>query len=90
MSEQDTQPGQAPSGAGQHPYFVDGVPYDSASSTLTGAQIKARIPNFNPSYQLVREARGDEPDKVVRDTDTESLGPPPPMFYTVPPANFGG
>ena len=30
-------------------YFVDNVKYETDQSTITGAQIKARIPNFDPT-----------------------------------------
>lgn len=70
-------------------YFVNGTKYVSDASNLTGAQIKARIANFDPSYQLVEEGQGDDPDKIIQDNETVSLTPPPPRFYTVPPANFG-
>lgn len=72
-------------------YFVDGVKYAVTENSLTGAQIKAKISNFNPAYQLVLEGRGNEPDKVIADTQTVNVDVDPPLqFYTVPPANFGG
>lgn len=71
-------------------YFVDGKEYKSEDSALTGAQIKARIPDFNPSYQLVLEGRGGQPDRVIGDNDSVDLNVHPPChFYTVPPATFG-
>lgn len=71
-------------------YKVDGVPYKSDQASLTGAQIKAKIPDFNPAYQLVEEGRRGEPDKVIGDQDTVNLDAKPELeFYTVPPATFG-
>jgi hypothetical protein len=71
-------------------YFVDGKEYTTEDSALTGAQIKARIPDFNPSYQLVLEGRGGHPDKVITDSDSVDLNVHPVChFYTVPPATFG-
>jgi hypothetical protein len=74
----------------EYPYFVDGKEYKSTDGGLTGAQIKARIPDFNPSYQLVLEGSAGQPDKVITDNDSVDLNVHPPChFYTVPPATFG-
>lgn len=74
----------------EYHYSVDGKEYNSEDSALTGAQIKARIPDFNPSYQLVLEGRGGQPDRVIGDNDSVDLNVHPPChFYTVPPATFG-
>jgi hypothetical protein len=72
-------------------YFVDGTRYDTASSSLTGAQIKAAIPNFNRSYALYLEEPGDAADRLINDDDSVSLAKDkgPRRFYTVPPATFG-
>lgn len=71
-------------------YFVDGAKYETTLSTITGAEIKAKIPNFNPSYSLYEEERGGQPDKLITDTDSVSLEEGPKRFHTVPPASFGG
>ena len=34
------------------PYFVNNVKYESDLPSLTGAQIKARVPDINVSYFL--------------------------------------
>jgi hypothetical protein len=74
----------------EYEYFVDGKEYKTKDSALTGAQIKARIPDFNPTYQLVEEGRGGHPDKVIPDNETVDLNVHPSLhFYTVPPATFG-
>lgn len=73
----------------KYQYFVDDEKFETDESATTGAQIKARLPNFDPAYQLVQEGRGQEPDKVIGDTDTVDLSPPPPRLYTVPPAMAG-
>jgi hypothetical protein len=72
-------------------YFVDNVKFETDQSTLTGAQIKARIPNLDPSYGLFLEMPGEEPDKqILDDTSVELKKEHGPLrFYTVPPANFG-
>ena len=74
----------------EYHYFVDGKKYTTKDSALTGAQIKAHIPDFNPAYQLVLESRGGQPDRVIGDNDSVDLNVHPPcQFYTVPPATFG-
>ncbi len=74
----------------QYEFTVDGVEYATPNSALTGAQIKALIPNFDPSYQLVKEGKGNDADQVITDETTVSLDVHPrASFYTVPPATFG-
>jgi hypothetical protein len=74
----------------QFEYSVDGVDYVTPSSAITGLQIKALIPNFDPSYQLVKEGHGHDPDEVIADEATVNLDVRPRLaFYTVPPATFG-
>ena len=70
-------------------FFVDGVKYETPLSTITGAEIKALIPNFNPQYALYLEGHGGEPDKLITDTDSVALETGPKKFHTVPPASFG-
>lgn len=72
-------------------FFVDNVKYETDKSTLTGAEIKAMISGFDPSYGLYLEGPGNDPDRLVGDSETISLEKEkgPKRFYTVPPANFG-
>ncbi len=72
-------------------FFVDNKKYTTNSSALTGAELKAMIPNFDPTYSLFMEGPGNEPDRMIGDTDSVSLEKEkgPKRFYTVPPANFG-
>ena len=70
-------------------YFVDGIKYETTQPSVTGADIKAKIPNFNPSYALYLEGQGTEPDKLITDTDSLDLEKGPHKLYTVPPASFG-
>lgn len=74
----------------EYSYFVNGQEYKTEHSALTGAQIKAAIPDFNPAYQLVLEEHDGKPDKVIPDNDTVDLNVHPVChFYTAPPATFG-
>jgi hypothetical protein len=72
-------------------FFVDNTKYSSLVSTLTGAQIKAMIPNFDPGYGLYMEGPGNDPDVLIQDNTTVTLEKEkgPKRFYTVPPATFG-
>ena len=70
-------------------YFVDGVKYETNQSSITGAEIKAAIPNFNPNYSLFLEGQGNEPDKLITDSDSIDLEHGPKRLHTVPPASFG-
>jgi Multiubiquitin len=75
-------------------FFVDTKKYETDKPSLTGAEIKAMIPGFNPTYQLYIEEPGDKPDRPVADTEPFSLAEGEHhgvrKFYTVPPATFGG
>jgi hypothetical protein len=78
----------------QHKYhfFVDATKYETDQETLTGAQIKAMVPGFNPTYQLYLEGHDDAPDKLISDGEAISLDPAGHgirKFYSVPPATFG-
>jgi hypothetical protein len=72
-------------------YFVDGTKYETDQETVTGALIKAKIPNFDHSYSLFLETVGGGPDQLITDDATVSLQKEhgPRRFYTVPPAAFG-
>lgn len=73
-------------------FFVDAKKYESDEESITGAEIKQMIQDFNPAYQLFLENPGDEPDTLVSDTEAFSLDPKGHgvrRFYTVPPATFG-
>jgi hypothetical protein len=72
-------------------YFVDGVKYETDQETVTGALIKAKIPNFDATYALFLESVGGEPDQLISDDSPVSLKKEhgPRRFYTVPPAVAG-
>ncbi len=75
----------------EYSYFVDNVKYESSLPELTGAQIKAKVPNWDPTYNLMLEGHGNDPDRIIGDSDTVSLKSDhgPRRFFRVPPANFG-
>ncbi len=72
-------------------FFVDNVKYESELPALTGAQIKAKVPNWDPSFGLSLEGHGDEPDQLIADNQVVNLDTDhgPRRFTRVPPANYG-
>ena len=69
-------------------YFVDAIRYETDSTALTGAEIKA-VANIPASYQLFLEEEGDTPDKAISDAESVNLEHKPKHFFAVPPATFG-
>lgn len=72
-------------------YFVDNVEYKTREESLTGAQIIARVPDWNPANSLVLEGEGSEKDEVIPPTATVVFKgrASPAHFIAVPPATFG-
>jgi multiubiquitin len=83
--EQPTPIGEKPN----YHYFLDGKRVDNPSSSLTGAEIRAKLPPDQKNYAIYLETEGDDPDKLISDSETFSLEKHIPHFFTVPPANFG-
>lgn len=74
--------------AKQNHFFVDAKKYETDSTALTGAQIKAQA-NVAATYQLFLEEKGDAPDRPISDGESVNLEHEPKHFYAVPPATFG-
>ncbi|QTI78333.1 multiubiquitin domain-containing protein [Roseomonas marmotae] len=72
-------------------FFVNGARYETDQKTLTGAEIKAMVPNWDATHDLTLEGRGDEPDRAIGDDESVSLGAAHGIlrFSSVPKANFG-
>lgn len=72
-------------------YFVDSTQYTTDQAELTGAQITARIPDWNPENSLVLEGHEHDPDEVIHPTSVVRFeGRHEPAHFTVvPPATFG-
>ncbi|MFM0125520.1 hypothetical protein P0D73_42865 [Paraburkholderia sp. RL18-101-BIB-B] len=72
-------------------YFVESVEYTTEHASLTGAQITARVPDWNPVNSLVLESEDSSEDEVVHPTTVvEFKGRTTPAhFAIVPPATFG-
>lgn len=69
-------------------FFVDNKKYETDRSSMNGAEIKA-IAEVQPNYQLFLEAHGNDPDRMISDGESLTIGTPPLHFYAVPPATFG-
>ena len=67
---------------------IDGVEYKVSQASLTGIQIKA-LAHKDAQYQLFLEQHGNDPDKLIGDTEGVQMKNGL-HFYTVPPATFGG
>lgn len=76
-------------GKPEYHYFLDGKRIDNPTSSLTGADIRAKLPPDQKNYAIYLETQGDKPDELVKDDRTFSLENNIPHFFTVPPANFG-
>ena len=72
-------------------YFVGKDKYETDQPQLSGAQIKAKIPNLDPSFLLSLEGHGKDPDRIIGDNDFVSFENVHGHlhFTLVPPANFG-
>jgi hypothetical protein len=75
----------------KYSYFVDGVKYDWGQEKVTGAQIRAQLPDSHKTYGLFLEGNGKDPDQKIEDSTVVNLEKEkgPRRFYTVPPATFG-
>lgn len=73
----------------KYSYFVDDVEYHTDQPTITGAAIKAKIPNYPAGYSLVLEGKGHADDTTVTDTTEVDLTHGHPHLFLKPPANFG-
>jgi hypothetical protein len=72
-------------------FFVAGVAYTTEHQALSGAQIMAMIPGWDPADSLVLEGDCADPDEVIRPTTTVNFKDRhgPAQFAIVPPATFG-
>lgn len=71
-------------------FLVNGTRYDTDQRHLTGLQIKARVPDWDPGHDLVLEGHGNDPDRPVADDEAINLDVKPARrFSSVPKANFG-
>jgi multiubiquitin len=66
---------------------IDRQEYRVTATGMTGAQLKT-LAGKDASYQLFLEEQGNDPDRLI--SDTQSIALTNGMhFYTVPPATLG-
>lgn len=75
-------------------FFVGDDKYETDMETVTGAYVKARVPNLPQGSTLSLEGHGNDPDLPFGDNDQVSLElghgqGGPRRFTVVPPATFG-
>lgn len=72
-------------------FFVGSEKYETTERELTGAQIKAYVPDVVPGTKLSLEGHGHDPDQIIADDEKVAMddGHGPRRFTLVPPANFG-
>jgi hypothetical protein len=72
-------------------FFVSGVRFDTPHRSLSGAQIKAMVPDWDQTHDLVLEGTGDEPDRTIEDCESVDFDTKHGVrrFSSVPKANFG-
>ena len=72
-------------------YTVDGQSYETERSMITGALLRARLPEEKRGFGIFLEGIGNAPDRWLNDQDQIALeqGKNPQRFYTSPSAMFG-
>lgn len=70
-------------------FFLDNDKFESESSSINGADVRAKLPPEKAGYAIYLESHGNDPDEQVSDGAAYSLEKTPLHFYSVPPANFG-
>lgn len=71
-------------------YFLDGKKVETSNSSVAGASIRAQLPPEKAGYAIYLEGHGNDPDKLVSDTDFFALDKTGKLrFYSVPAADFG-
>jgi hypothetical protein len=77
----------------KYDYFVGKDKYETDQASLTGAMIKAKIPNYPAGYILVLEGDGGQKDTVIADDQSVEIAPGHGHgvrhFVLQPPTNFG-
>lgn len=77
-------------------FFVENR-IEVTESPMTGAAIKqaikANVPGFDVTHDLILEGHGSEQDRLIKDDESVNLahghGERPKTFFSKPPTNFG-
>jgi len=70
-------------------FSLDGVKHEWATSSINGADVRAKLPPEKVGYAIYLEAHGNDADKQITDAEGFSLEKHMLCFYSVPPATFG-
>lgn len=73
-------------------FFFNDKKYESDRAQLTGRELRALIPDLDPSWAIFEQGRGHDPDRQIGDDTTIDLTKQhsgPKRFFAVPPATFG-
>ena len=70
-------------------FFLDAHKFETETSSITGADVRAKLPPEKNGYAINLEQQGNDPDQQITDSMSFSLEKKPLHFYSVPPANFG-
>ncbi len=72
----------------QYSILLNGQRLEAPGPTITVIQLRllARIP---ASHGIIVEGAGDQPDRLVSDTDTIDLSGSSPSVFSKPPTAFG-
>lgn len=91
MSKDDDEHGNGPGKKEEFTFFVSGKKYETDQPALTGLQIKARVPEWDQSHDLVLEGHGHDPDRIIADGESVPLAKDkgPVRFSAAPKAMFG-
>lgn len=75
----------------EYDFFVDIKPYSTGLSRLTGRQIKAKVPDWDPTHDLSLEGVGGAPDQLIGDDQEVDFATAAATlhFSSVPRATFG-
>jgi len=73
----------------EYVFILDDKKYETKSSSITGADVRAKLPPDKAGYAIFLESHGSDPDKQITDSESFSLEKHELCFYSVPPATFG-
>jgi hypothetical protein len=72
----------------RYSFLLNGQRLEAPGPTITAIQLRlfARIP---PGHGIIVEGAGDQPDRLLNDTDTIDLSGSSPSVFSKPPTAFG-
>jgi Multiubiquitin len=67
---------------------LNGKEFSVSEPVVEGLQVRV-LGGLDPQHELILECMGDEPDRVIRDTDQIDLRQGPVRLFAKPPTSFG-